>query len=397
MTISLYNADCVEFLRSTPDCCLDAVVCDPPYGLEFMGKEFDSLGDGPGQQAWHLAWAREALRVLKPGGHLVAFGGSRTYHRLACAVEDAGFEIRDSLMWLYGSGFPKSLNIGDGRGTALKPAHEPVVLARKPLEGTVAANVQKWGVGALNIDGCRIASESRPLIKSKSESSKNAFGNGLNGSQAAGKTTLGRWPANVALDEEAGAMLGEPSRFFYCAKASRKERGNGNSHPTVKPVSLMRWLVRLVTPPGGVVLDPFMGSGSTGIAALLEGYKFVGIEREAPYFAIAQTRISAWERHKSAGNAVKALAVALVLAIGGPAYADDVPRIEPTPAADLCLSPTQQVALAKRLEALRVENEVLKAQPTPLSPWAFAGLMVAAVLVGGAAGYAVATLPQPAK
>lgn len=371
----LHSGDCVEVMRAWPDACVDAVVCDPPYGLEFMGKEWDKLQlsdneSGPQsegwhdnggkklgaktsemqtQQAWHEAWAREAFRVLKPGGHLVAFGGSRTYHRLACALEDAGFEIRDSLMWLYGSGFPKSKNVAlsidkgeghpnrgraiptasthlptgkyadekltanvvgpysakseagkrwEGWGTALKPAHEPAVLARKPLEGTVAANVQKWGTGALNIDGCRIvraADDVSGWSVSGSPASANVAMSGPNYARAPRPDNAGRWPANVVLDEEAGAMLGEPSRFFYCSKVSRKER-DGSTHPTMKPIALMAWLVRLVTPPGGVVLDPFMGSGSTGIAALREGARFVGIEREPEYFRIATARIEAAQR-----------------------------------------------------------------------------------------------------
>lgn len=385
----VFTGDCVEVLKTFAPNSIDAVVCDPPYGLEFMGKEFDSLGDGPGQQAWHLAWAKEALRVLKPGGHLVAFGGSRTYHRLASALEDAGFEIRDSLMWLYGTGFPKSRNIGkdvdrvtgavrevigvqrapgmaranveqgaqrrkvyefaklggpasdlakqwDGWGTALKPAHEPIVLARKPLEGTVAANVLKWGTGALNIDGCRIATAE--TLQGSTVRCDIRGGNFANGHKAAtdvapyAQDAGGRWPANVVLDEEAGAALdvqsassGGASRFFYSAKTSRRERDLGtehliafkqdegreedapgannprnrggerrrNHHPTVKPVALMEWLVRLVTPPGGWVLDPFLGSGTTGMACKRLGFGFVGVEREPEYVAIAKARIDA--------------------------------------------------------------------------------------------------------
>lgn len=388
----LFSGDCVEVMRGWPANSVDSIVCDPPYGLRFMGKEWDDVGDGPAQQEWHRVWAVQALRVLKPGGHLIAFGGSRTYHRLASAVEDAGFEIRDSLMWLYGSGFPKSLNLGDGWGTALKPAHEPIILARKPLEGTVAANVQKWGVGALNIDGCRISTTDNLNGGAYSGGARPSSMLGAKG-EAGGKGSLfeegggrldaakfkqpeGRWPANVVLDEEAGAMLdaqsgvskstggkgpasrgalgkngiygkaandrptqnggglgdsGGASRFFYCPKVSKKERNLGcgeiepkqqdesrepdapgannprnrggaarpNNHPTVKPVEVMRWLVRLVTPPNGLVLDPFTGSGSTGIAALVEKCRFVGVEREPDYLEIAKARIAAASEYES--------------------------------------------------------------------------------------------------
>jgi site-specific DNA-methyltransferase (adenine-specific) len=343
---------------------IDAIVTDPPYGLGFMGKEWDALP--PGRE-----WADECLRVLKPGGHLVAFGGTRTYHRLAVAIEDAGFEIRDQIAWMYGSGFPKSHNLPGGFGTALKPAHEPIALARKPLTGTVAANVQEYGTGALNIDGCRVGiggGLQRPERRGKGQT-----GGWANYEQEPGQygtpEGMGRWPANLLLDPEAGAMLDEQSgerrssgsyskgarkqgdksgaasipidgltsasyadagcasRFFYTAKASRAERNAGldgfekkpggikndsgrgfserdpyaeirvaNHHPTVKPIDLMRWLVRLVTPPGGTVLDPFTGSGTTGIAAHLEGFAFVGIEREDEYRAIAEARIKWWQQ-----------------------------------------------------------------------------------------------------
>lgn len=406
MSATLHLGDCREVMASMPEASVDAIVCDPPYGLEFMGKGWDH--GVPGIPFW-----TEALRVLKPGGHLLAFGGTRTHHRLACAIEDAGFEVRDCLMWLYGSGFPKSLDVSkaidrqrddseevyrvtawvreardaagignaeidaafgfngmaghwtsstsqpavptldqvpklldvlgdpevpeeirrllldlngrkgepgeawfrrevlgtravpighafagatyggdssstetndtapateaaqtwDGWGTALKPAWEPIIMARKPLVGTVAANVLEHGTGAINVNGCRIEGDA------------------------------GRWPANVLLDPEAAAMLDEQSgesRFFYTAKTSSSERhgndgANGtatkNDHPTVKPVDLMAYLVKLVTPPDGTVLDPFMGSGSTGIAALRLGFEFVGIEREENYLKIAEARV----------------------------------------------------------------------------------------------------------
>lgn len=376
MLYNLHLGDCLEALRAMPDSSVDAIVTDPPYGLSFMGKKWDY--DVPGVEVW-----AECLRVLKPGGHLLAFAGTRTQHRMAVRIEDAGFEIRDMIAWVYGSGFPKSLDVSkaidkaagvefdavpasgvgftnaegaggynvtknrlarkgestdaarqwQGWGTALKPALEPITVARKPLAGTVAENVLAHGTGALNIDGCRIdASDGRPLIESKSEASRHAFGDGLNGSRCAGTTTQGRWPANLIHDgsdevlaafpqapgqmakaaeggdrrkdqnvystmtrgsngAEPRADTGSAARFFYCAKASKKDRGADNAHPTVKPTDLMRYLCRLVTPPGGVVLDPFMGSGSTGKAAILEGFRFIGCERSPEYMAIARARI----------------------------------------------------------------------------------------------------------
>ncbi len=558
----IITGDCVASMQALPANSVDSIVCDPPYGLEFMGKEWDKLdvpSDADGfrravnaadagrdnvfgrasrsspeykasaaMQVWHEAWLREALRVLKPGGHIVAFSGTRTSHRLVCAAEDAGFEIRDSLVWMYGSGFPKSLNVGkavdrrlglerkvvgykrgvrgadgtghekampgkavgvkqvdcdvpviapatpeaaqwEGWGTALKPAHEPIMLARKPLAGTVAANVLKWGTGALNIDGCRVKLAAGEEVHAPQSSPANRGGvvgsdlgfseNDADAFQQAQResiertNTLGRWPPNIILshspdcrcvgtqtikgdlrgpdetdgEQEGGfgdvgaakgdgkpnaavygneevpvyecapdcpvalldAQSGGAARFFpqlnfdpeydlpayYAAKAGRKEREEGlehlrevdaettvqrkvdskgsknpragsgniaggeiercsacgkaagasarrgieakpcegnkdgictpevvgvregrkNSHPTVKPVAVMRWLIRLVTPPGGLVLDPFMGSGTTGVAAALEGVSFCGMEREAEYAEISFGRI----RHHS--------------------------------------------------------------------------------------------------
>jgi len=371
----ILHGDCVERMAELPDASIDSIVTDPPYGLGFMGRKWDI-----GVPAVDVF--AECLRVLKPGGHLLAFGGSRTYHRLAVAVEGAGFEIRDQIMWVYGSGFPKSRNVGrevegwDGWGTALKPAHEPIVVARKPLTGTVAANVLAHGTGALNIDGCRIETTENlnggayaKTTKSDgvSQSMAGPLGNAVNREFA---QPAGRWPANLihdGSDEVLAAFPDAPgqmakaaeggdrrkeqhvygvmmrgsngadprqeidksaARFFYCAKASRKDRNEGcdafeekalnwssgtqnpgsfqsagtkkaakNHHPTVKPTELMRYLCRLVTPPGGTVLDPFMGSGSTGKAAILEGFDFIGIEKEAEYLPIIKARL---EHAKSA-------------------------------------------------------------------------------------------------
>jgi site-specific DNA-methyltransferase (adenine-specific) len=333
--IEMLLGDCLERLRDLPDCSVDACVTDPPYGLSFMGKAWDY--DVPQVDVW-----REVLRVLKPGGHLLAFAGTRTQHRMAVQIEDAGFEIRDLIAWVYGSGFPKSRNLdGDwqGWGTALKPALEPITVARKPFKGTVAANVLEHGTGALNINGCRIGETAETWPKSRSYHSargpkpRAAHGTGDGETISTGEGPAGRWPANLihdGSDEVVGLFphtapskasmrgvgltgadekvygKGDPTfdtmrghndaggsaaRFFYCAKASKADRGEGNSHPTVKPTELMRYLCRLVTPPGGVVLDPFMGSGSTGKAAVLEGFRFIGIEREAEYLEIARGRI----------------------------------------------------------------------------------------------------------
>jgi len=482
MSYELVQGDCLKVMERVEDDSVDSIVTDPPYGLTqnkrggsgaasasnetpygrarigtgngaggFMGMKWDS--GVPPVEIWE-----EAYRVLKPGGYLLAFGGSRTYHRMVVNIEDAGFEIRDQIMWLYGSGFPKSHSVSkaidklggdsavlvemaqaleqarlqrgmtikecddkfcngstnwnwiegkrdritqpseeqmkliaeewsemepifdafnvkgnvvgsithsrsggkdfakqvgsqaekraeivfdhgtdpakqwEGWGTALKPAHEPIVVARKPFKGTVAENVLEHGTGAMNIDGCRIPSD---------EEVKTSIGAGFGGTslfeggtkeRKESEVRQERWPANVILDEEAGAMLGEESRFFYCPKASKSERNKGceelepqkmgrnqssldggkiltgsgnersnekqNHHPTVKPVDLMKYLCRLVTPPGGVVLDPFMGSGTTGIAACVEGFNFIGIEREEDYIEIARNRIETWVEEK---------------------------------------------------------------------------------------------------
>lgn len=419
----LLLGDCLEQLKSLQDNSIDAVVTDPPYGLSFMGKKWDY--DVPSVDLW-----REVFRVLKPGGHLLSFGGTRTYHRMVVNIEDAGFEIRDQIQWLYGSGFPKSTDVSkridkeagalreithskrksdirgstvdgewqglhkpnkgiidvnytapatapakqwQGFGSALKPANEPICLARKPLEKglTLAQNVLKWGCGGLNIDGCRIGfSDNEPDKRiGTSAIAKGAKGSPFNGVVEASDIKMykeGRWPANIILDEVAAEMLDEQSgvlhsrpnknpkalddspkwyenkdpeklriqhdisggasRFFYVAKASKRERNAGlegmeakqkyslessksdshdcfthgdknpcipqaNNHPTVKPIKLMEYLCKLITPPKGTVLDPFMGSGSTGIAAKNLGFEFVGIEREPEYFEIAKRRI----------------------------------------------------------------------------------------------------------
>ena len=327
MSCAIHNGDCRDVLRTLDAESIDACVTDPPYGLSFMGKGWDR--GVPGVEFW-----AEVLRVLKPGAHLLAFGGSRTFPRLAVAIEDAGFEIRDTLSWLYGSGFPKSHNLPGGLGTALKPGWEPIILARKPFRGTVKANVAAHGTGALNIDGCRVGEDGgTKSTLTTGAASLNTFGHGLNGG---GKIALdaGRWPANVLHD---GCLDDEPwGRFFYSAKASRADRDAGlgalpmltsgertgrtdgspgltpyagathparNPHPTVKPTELMRWCCRLITPPGGVVLDPFTGSGSTGRGAVLEGFGFVGIELDPAYAEIARLRVQAAVGEASAEEA----------------------------------------------------------------------------------------------
>ena len=402
--MTVLHGDCLELLRLVDSDSIDSIVTDPPYGLNFLGRDWDKALPDP------AIWS-EALRVAKPGAHLVCFGAPKCYHRIACHVEDAGWELRDSLMWLYGSGFPKSHNVAiaidkrhgalahrgrairvttevpfeqsalqrpdpppkhepitddakrwTGWGTALKPAYEPILLARKPFGGTVAENVMKHGTGALNIDGCRIAVAGGGARPRRGWAGPGlVYGARFRAARVVDKTTLGRWPANLVLDEGAAEMLDEQSgkrpvgggeirasgafsvakgkeqprvsqchgdtggasRFFYVPKASRSEREAGLDdfvpgavndgrdtpidnpyqrgdtmrkclHPTVKPIALMRWLVRLVTPPGGLVLDPFAGSGTTGCAAAIEGFRFVGMELDEDHVALAQARIAHW-------------------------------------------------------------------------------------------------------
>ena len=377
---ALHLGDCLEVLSRLPEASVDSVVTDPPYGLSFMGKGWDY--DVPTVEVWREVW-----RVLKPGGHLLAFAGTRTQHRMAVNIEDAGFEIRDMIAWVYGSGFPKSLDVSkaidkaagaerevvgsrikagiggsqtfaqdawtqanrgpielditapataaarqwQGWGTALKPALEPITVARKPLIGTVAENVLRHGTGAINVDGCRVEgvppSVPQPAFNSPTGRTYGMkTGEGRNGEMSHAQ---GRWPANLihdGSDEVVGLFpqttsrghtpsargaggiscnghsgqdeikelwfdSGSAARFFYTAKAAKSER-QGVTHPTVKPLDLMAYLCRLVTPPGGIVLDPFMGTGTTIIAALSEGFQGIGIERDPAYFAMAEHRLN---------------------------------------------------------------------------------------------------------
>jgi DNA modification methylase len=307
----LLHADCLKLLPELPGGSVEAVVTDPPYGIGFGNETWDSgaLTDAATFQQWTSEWATEVLRVLKPGGWLAAFGTPRTFHRLVAGIEDSGFEVRDHLLWLYAQGVPKSHRRLDGLGSTLKPAYEPVLLARKPFEGTLDANLAVHGTGALQVDAARIPR------------------------QEGGR---GFWPANVALSHGPRCRRGtcqpdcpvalidaeprpgrEVSRLFFASKAARRERESGceelplsevpiyprghgavrlvrNAHPTVKPLALMRWLTRLLCPPGGTVLDPFTGSGSTGAACVLEGRRFVGIERDGRYVPVARARIEHW-------------------------------------------------------------------------------------------------------
>lgn len=365
----------LDVLPTLADNSIDSIVTDPPYEIGFMGRGWDSTGIAYNVDLW-----RECLRVLKPGGHLLAFGASRTWHRVAVAIEDAGFEMRDSIAWISNKTFPKSLNISkaidkmagadrevvgvkmgaslgafeggygslqgkqivetapateeakkwDGWGTALKPVFEPVVVARKPLEGTVAANVLKYGTGGLNIDACRVGDEVRVNAPANNKGGGNSYNLSAKGMPQDANPTLavGRWPANVVLDEAGEDALGANANFFYVARASKDDRNEGldllptqrsqhnsgglgrrtsvearlaeagentptgkNIHPTVKPTDLMRYLIKLVTPAGGTVLDVFTGSGSTGKAAILDGYKFVGIELTEDYLPIIEGRL----------------------------------------------------------------------------------------------------------
>ena len=350
--VTLHAGDSRDVLRTIADCSIDSIVTDPPYALVsiskrfgaanaaavkvpdgksgaykrasagFMGKQWDT-----GETAFAVEFWAECLRVLKPGGHVVAFSGTRTYHRMACAIEDAGFEVRDMLSWLYGSGFLKSHNAGNGWGTALKPACEPVCFGRKSLVGTVAQNVLQHGTGAINIDGCRVGDDVTVTLRNG-----NSGGNGALGRDErvfSRENPPGRWPANVlhdgseevvsgfpdlgvagvavqrngggqsiwGADNNAGARpdagfadSGSAARFFYTAKADASDR-IGSKHPTVKPVDLMQWLCRLVTPPGGTILDPFSGTGTTGEAAYREGFNAVLIEREPEYQADIRRRM----------------------------------------------------------------------------------------------------------
>jgi len=387
----IHNINCLEGLKLLDDNSIDSIVTDSPYELGFMGKKWDSTGISYNIEMW-----KECLRVLKHGGYLLSFGGSRTYHRMACAIEDAGFEIRDQIMWVYGSGFPKSMDINkaitakekygnshsssirkarmgedyqptgqkdwhkgmqfetpsnfpdmnseteltgnakqwEGFGTALKPAHEPIVVARKPLsEKTVAQNVLKWGTGGINIADCRVELNGDYKSKPNGRPSLTGLGDNYNPEKANQPDNVGRFPANLILDEEAGRLLDEQSgtlksgggnkatkgktntnygiygkytpsttktyisdtggasRFFYCAKASKKERGEGNNHPTVKPLSLIKYLITLVTPPNGICLDPFEGSGTHILACKELGFNYIGFELDKHYCDIANKRL----------------------------------------------------------------------------------------------------------
>ena len=319
MINQIIHGDCFDVLKDIPDSSIDLILADPPYGLKFMGKDWDH--GVPGIHFWE-----QALRVAKPGAHLMAFGGTRTFHRLAVAIEDAGWEIRDTLMWVYGGGYPKSF-------TALKPAWEPIILAREPLIGTVAENVLKYGTGAINVEGCRVGNTKRVPNRISTKKSQYVYNGGWGketGKESGHNPDIGRWTANLIHDgsEEVVGLFpyqksgkvkpyvinrdkgvvdfnrgltqktgyfpsseGSAARFFYCAKASRKERGEGNTHPTVKPLALMKYLITLGLPPGGTVLDPFCGSGTTALACKGLGRNYICIEKELEYYRIACNRL----------------------------------------------------------------------------------------------------------
>lgn len=334
---AVHTADSLTLLAELPDASIDAVISDPPYGIDFANQAWDGrtirhvarqhtgrrLSREHAFQEWTRLWASQLARVVKPGGHIACFGATRMAHRLACGLEDGGLELRDTLIWMFGTGMPKSRRLPGGQGTALKPAYEPIILTRRPPNATIQATMAKWGTGALNTQACAI-NEPRAC---EARTHKRAA--------AAG----GRWPANVLLDHhpdcsnqacQPGCPVGRleaqhpgASRFLYCAKASRRERDAGcekrpdrhldlfpqtsnlarpqrsvkNDHPTVKPIALMGWLVALLTPPDGVVLDPFCGSGSTGCAAVQQQRAFLGIERDPDHAELARTRITHWQQH----------------------------------------------------------------------------------------------------
>lgn len=307
-TATIVNADCIEWLRSQPENSIDAIVTDPPYGIGFSAVTGKSWDDAPPGEEW----ARECLRVLKPGGHILAFGASRTWHRLAVAIEDGGFEIRDSIAWIYGSGMHTASHLGredkklEGFWSSTRPGFEPVVVGRKDVEGSIIENAQKWGTGGLNLGATMVGNEFRPARANRKPDQDDLIK--LRTSIQNTPAKYGRNPTNVILGEDAAAELDEltpltkASKFFYSPKASQSERPyvDGTIHPTVKPLNLMRYLIRLVTPPGGVVLDTFTGSGATVEAALMEGFDVIGVERDADYIPLINARI---DRYNGLGNA----------------------------------------------------------------------------------------------